>query len=112
MTARRAHFGALLILMLIFSAVQCMASCAADDCSSALPPCHQHQNPSHATSTACTQDFLVPDAHGSSLAHAATLVFVAPEIYNANWFVVSRTSMAPAFSPPKLSLPASSILRI
>jgi hypothetical protein len=109
MTARRAHFGALLILTLIFSAVQCMASCASDDCSSALPPCHQH---SHATSSACTQVFLVPDAHGSLLAHIATLAFVAPAIASADWFVVTGTSTAPAFSPPKLSLPALSILRI
>jgi hypothetical protein len=100
MTARRVHLVTLLILALIFGAAQCVASCTGDSLKPSVPPCHQHQAPGHATSAACTLDSLVPDAQASPSAHIATIVFAAPTVESAHWFVVAEIFTSPVFSPP------------
>src|ERR1700733_3749243 len=115
MSVPRVQVMALLVMTLILGAVQCVASCAGDDCNSAAPPCHQshhHPAPSHATSRACTQDFLLPDAPASPLMDIATIGFAAPIVPGAQLFKVTGIFTSPASSPPVPSLSSSSILRI
>ena len=97
---------ALLILALVFSALQCLASCAAESCSSAVPPCHQHSTPHHETSNACSHDFLIADAHGSSLIRTVAIGPVAARTLNAYSFVGTEIWVA------AVSLSSPSILRI
>ena len=117
---RAAHLQvvALLIVALIFGATQCVASCAAEGCGPTLPPCHQHSAPGHATASACTQDFLVPDTHGALLAHGAVLAhatgiqFAAPASQIAPALIVADHRLAPSLLPLDLPHSLSSILRI
>src|ERR1039458_4385087 len=102
---RRTHFVFLLILALVFSAVQCLASCAAESCGSTVPPCHQHSTPHHETSNACSHDFLIADAHGSSPIRTIAIGPVADSFVTEIWVTAD-------FSPPELSPSSPSILRI
>src|SRR5580704_18049036 len=110
--AWRVHLVALLIMALIFSAAQCVASCAAEGSSPAAPPCHQHKAPAHETSAACGHDFLVPDEHRSSPAPVAANRLPVATVPSTNWLVTVEASAPPAFSPPNPSPALSSILRI
>jgi hypothetical protein len=112
MSASRVQLVALLIVTLLFGALQCVASCAVEDCSSAVPPCHQHHAPSQETSAACTHDFLLPNVQASPLDHIATIGFVALAVSNVRLLVVDEIVASPAFSPPSPYLSSSSILRI
>jgi hypothetical protein len=113
-TTRRFQLVVLLVAALIFSGAQCLAACAAEGCSPAAPPCHQHQHPApgHETSATCGHDFLIPSVHRSSLAHIADIGFSLPSNEDTPSFVIAETPSVPAFSPPNPPLSASSILRI
>ena len=106
--ALRVHLVALLIVTLMFSAGQCVVTCAADGPHPVVPPCHQHKTPVHETSADCGHDFLLPDAHH----HMASSGLAQPIVENTLSFVVIVTSAALVFSPPNPSLTSSSILRI
>src|SRR5580658_3221459 len=110
--ASRVHLIALLIVALIFSAAQCVASCAAEGSSHAVPPCHPHKAPAHETSAACGHDFLVPDAHSSSPAHIAAIWSNVPTVASAPALVAAVAFRVPASSPPNPSPVPSGILRI
>ncbi|MGP0070357.1 MAG: hypothetical protein ACLPWF_00285 [Bryobacteraceae bacterium] len=111
MAVRRVQLAVLLTLVLIFGAVQCLASCAAEDCNSAAPPCHQHHH-HQASSTACNQDFQLPDVHRSPVGTATAVAFLPPAIQVAPSLAVIAVSRVPAFSPPDSPPPSSTILRL
>jgi hypothetical protein len=108
MRAPRIQVVALLILALMFGAVQCVASCVSESPSTGVPPCHRHTVPSHAVAADCAHDFLLPDVQTSSLAHIATNAFAAPAVQCAQVYTVSEIFTAADFSPPE---PAN-ILRV
>src|ERR1700722_4836463 len=112
MRVARAQVVAMLILALIFGALQCTAACAADDCNSALPPCHQHEGPSHGVTAACPHDFLLPDTKGPERIQLATFAFGAPVVRSAHLQISSEIRVSPAFSPPAEPPSSSSILRL
>jgi hypothetical protein len=112
MRASRIQVVTLLVVALIFGAVQCVASCVSESASNSVPPCHRHQAPSKAVSADCTHDFLLPDAQASSLAHIATIALAAPALPCTQAFIITKIFIAPALSPPDPSLSSSTILRI
>jgi hypothetical protein len=112
MRAPRIQVVALLVLALIFGAVQCVASCASESPSTGGPPCHGHPVPSHAVGADCTHDFLLPDVQTSSLAHIATIAFAAPAVPCAHLIIATEIVVTPALSPPDPSFSSSIILRL
>jgi len=112
MRASRVQVVTLLVVALIFGAVQCVASCVSEIPSSSVPPCHQHPAPSKAVSADCTHDFVLPDVQASSLAHIATIAFAAPAVPCARAFIVNEIFTSQALSPPDPSLSSSTILRL
>src|SRR5579863_5826109 len=99
---RRIHLVALLIVALVFSAVQCLASCATESCSSAVPPCHHHSTPHHETSNACSHDFVLPVIHAVAIGPVALVITIETSLV----IEVGVTS------PPERSLSSPKILRI
>jgi hypothetical protein len=100
----------LLLFALTFAALQCVASCAAADYNSTLPPCHQHQH--HGTSNACPHDFQLPDVHRSSIGLDTANAVLPPGIAAMPSFIVTVIARTPASSPPDPSLSSSTILRL
>src|ERR1700733_3773044 len=98
----RVQLVALLIVTLIFSAVQCLASCAAESCSPAVPPCHQHSTPHHETSNACSHDFVLPLIHAVAIEPVSLVITIESSLV----IEVGVTS------PPDRSLSSPRILRI
>jgi hypothetical protein len=110
MASARIQLVALLIATVIFGAAQCMASCAALDTKPVAPPCHQHQAPGHEEAS-CGHDFLLPDAHRSSIDLGIAIGLPELTIEIAHSFA-DTASLIPAISPPGRLLSPSSILRI
>jgi len=108
MASARVQLVALLIATLIFSAAQCVASCAVEDFRPATPPCHPHSVPGHEIAAACGHDFLLPDAH--PLSAAIDLPVAAIEISHS--LTAAVLSTVPAFSPPAPERSRSRILRL
>ncbi|MBV9768772.1 MAG: hypothetical protein JOZ32_04305 [Bryobacterales bacterium] len=107
---------ALLIATLIFSATECVASCANQGCNAAVPPCHQHEAPAHETAPACPHDFVLPGAQTWSVAHIPLIepgigLPLAAVASNLTLLVV-KISISSALSPPDPILLSASILRI
>jgi hypothetical protein len=112
MQVLRVPLAALFVVALLFSAVQCVASCAALDCKSAAPapPCHQHHD--RGTSKACPQDLNLAVVHRVVVTPNADYV-AAPVVAIASIFVNGERATLPSFSPPHLAASSSSlILRI
>jgi len=109
MRASRIQLVALLIVALTLGVAQCMATCAAEGCGPAVPPCHQQH---HGTSRICAQDFQLPDVHVSPLIHIAAVSVIVPAEQDACSFRVAQIPPAFSLSPPNPSLSTSSILRI
>ncbi len=102
MVSARVQLVALLIATLIFSAAHCVASCAAESCKPAPPPCHQHK-----LAASCAYDFLVPDAHGLPTTSAIAIHLpVTLTVPSTPLFIAIETGPFADFSPP------SRILRI
>jgi len=102
MVSARIQLVALLIATLIFSAAQCMASCAAESSKPALPPCHQHK-----VVVSCAYDFLVPDANRLPITYALAIPLpVMLTVASTPLFIAVETTPSADFSPP------SRILRI
>src|SRR5579863_595733 len=112
MTVRRVQLAVLLTLVLIFGAVQCLASCAADDCNSTAPPCHQHHQHHQVSPSACNQDFQLPDAHRASAPIATAVALLPTASQVAPSLAVIAISRVPAFSPPDSPPASSTILRL
>jgi hypothetical protein len=107
MGSARVQFVALLIATLVFSAAQCVASCAAESSKPASPPCHQHSAPGHELAASCAPDFLVPDAHRSPTIYAIAIHLpVMLTVRSTPLFIAVETPPFADFSPP------SRILRI
>jgi hypothetical protein len=107
----RVPLAALFVVVLLFSAAQCVASCAALDCKSAAPPppCHQHHD--RGTSKACPQDLNLAVVDRVLVTPSADYV-VAPMVAIVPLFGSGERGASPAFSPPNLAASSSLILRI
>ncbi len=106
MASTRFQLVTLLIATLIFSAVQCVASCADVSPKPAVPPCHQHKAPGHDLAASCAPDFVVPVGHPSPAAGGIAIGEPVVTLQSAPLFAATDTARLPDFSPP------SSILRI
>jgi hypothetical protein len=103
----RAQAVALAITMLVLGAIQCLAVCVAQDCNSALPPCHQQR---HQASNACAQDFQLGDR--TNIASPAALGVVELVRDATPRIVLPEIPAWAAPSPPRSPLVSSTILRI
>jgi|ERR1700677_2028328 hypothetical protein len=101
MVSPRLQLVVLLIATLIFSAAQCVASCAAESSKPAPPPCHQHSAPGHQLAASCASDFLVPDAHRESTAYVIAIGLpITLTVASAPLFIALETTPFADFSPP------------
>jgi hypothetical protein len=113
MGAKQTPAIVLALLTLMLGAWQCLAACVADDCSSALPPCHQpqhQQHHQHSTASACAQDFQLGER-----THVGSPVTVGVVEVTSGFvprLILSETLASPALSPPNLPLATKSVLRI
>ena len=104
----RVPLALLFAVALLFSASQCVASCAALDCKSPVPPCHQQHD--RGTLKACPQELTFDVVHRVPVAPEAVNAS-PPDVAVAPFFVGAERPVLPAL-PPDLAASSSRILRI
>jgi hypothetical protein len=109
MLALRIPLAVLFVVVMLFSASQCVASCTALDCKAPPPPCHQHHG--HETSKACPQDLNLAVVDRVHVTQDAAYG-MAPDVAIAPLFAGVERPVLFAFSPPNISVGSSRILRI
>jgi hypothetical protein len=116
----------LLVFALLFSAVQCVGSCASESCNPAgaeqsprggESPCHRHQQtPAHETPLLCAPDFLLPGTGGFSITQVSVAgsaigsLIVAAIVSQSP--VVADAPAVPVFLMPDLTPASRIVLRI